>query len=141
MYLFLHLSFVFVSQDTHLSLSNRLVFVLLHQFSVLAIQHFSLFTFLQVHEGVCFLLGLSLHQEHAPLVSFFDFLCQFILLNFFEFGLLFFFTLILVKSLCFGLSNPCLLSLFLFFFASSFFFLLLGQLLTMSHDHVLLVID
>lgn len=141
MYLFLHLSFVLVSQDAHLSLSDRLVFVLLHQFGVLAVQHFPLFTFLQVHKGVCFLLSLPLHQEHTSLVSFFDFLCQFFLLNLLKFRLLFFLTLVLVKSLCLGLSDASFLSLFLFFFAPSFLFLLLGQLLTMSHDHVFLVID
>ena len=74
MYFFLHFSLVLIRQDTHFSLSDRLMLVLLHQLSVLAVHHFPLFAFFQVHKGVCLLLSLSLHQEHASLISFFDFL-------------------------------------------------------------------
>jgi hypothetical protein len=59
-YLFLNLSLVFVGKDTRLSLSNWLVFVLLHQFSVLAVQHLPLFAFFEVHEGIGLLLCLPL---------------------------------------------------------------------------------
>lgn len=115
--------------------------ILLQQFCVLTVKHLAFFTFLQVHEGICFLLSLSLHQEHPPLISFFDLLCQFFLLNLFKFSFFLLLTFVLIKCLCFSLSNTGFFSLFLFFFASSFFFFLLGQFFTMGHDHVLLVVD
>lgn len=115
--------------------------ILLHKLRILSILYLSLFSLLQIHESVCFLLGLTLHQKHSSLICLFYLFCKLLFLHFLQFSFLFFFLLVLVYrfSLCF--SDSLFFEICLLFLFSSFILLLLGKLLSRSHNHILFAID
>jgi hypothetical protein len=118
-----------------------LILVFVHEFGVLTVQHFPLFSLLEIHEGVGFLLGLALHEEHSSLISFFDLLGELFLLNSLLVCLLLLFLLVLVEGLSLGFSNPLLLPFFVLALLSSLLFLLFCQLFPVCHNHAFLVVD
>lgn len=115
--------------------------VLLHQFWILSILNFTFFSLLEVHKGICFLLGLTLHQKHSSLVCLFDLLRKLFFFHLLQLCLLFFLLFILIDwfSLCF--SNSLLFKVSLFFLLPSLIFFLFGELLARCHNSILLSID
>ena len=114
--------------------------ILLHQLGILPILYLPLLSLLEVHEGVCFLLGLPLHQEHSSLVCLFYLFCKLLLLYLLQLSFLFLLLLVLVYRFSLCLSNSLLFKVSFLFLFSPLVLLLLGKLLPRSHNHILLAV-